>query len=830
MVSGETIGHYKILEPLGAGGMGEVFLALDTTLGRKVAIKLLPAQFTSDPERLPRFQQEASTASALNHPNIITIHEIGAAEGRQFITTEFIEGETLRQVMDHAGLTLSETLDIAAQVAAALEAAHEAGIAHRDIKPENIMIRRRDRIVKVLDFGLAKLTEKSADKRVTDSEMATRALVRTMAGVVMGTTYYMSPEQARGAPVDERTDIWSLGVVLYEMLSGQTPFKGETGEDVRASILRDEPAPLPAEVPEPIKLVVEKALRKNRDERCQTASEMLSDLRSLQTQAFDSNSQAARISPGPSTAAPPQALPTDVAAIAQTGGPASTQTASSAEYIAGAIKQHKTVAIVSLSIIVLAAAALVYFVRGRGVATNSINSIAVLPFVNANNDPNTEYFSDGVTESIINSLSQLPHTKVLARTTVFRYKGRETDPQRTGRELGVDALLTGRVLQQADNLTIQAELVRVADGSELWGGRYNKKLADIFALQNEIAGEISETLRVKLTSEDQKRVNKRQTNNVEAYQLYLKGKHETGKFSPDAIQKAIDYFNQAIAADPSYAAPYAGLSDIHSLMGHIVVPPREIYPRAKAEAEKALALDESSPEAHNAMGAVGLFYDWNFPAAEREFKRAIELNPNYAESYSQYSGYFKVMRDYSQEIAQARRGQELDPLSAFANMELGEAFYHARRYDEAINQITKTLDLDPNLVGFAYHVRARAYAQKKMYREAIADCQRWASAFHDDPQALASLGHVYASMGNRREAQQMLDKLQEISKQRYFSTYWIAVVYAGLGDNDRALQYLEKAFAERYFLMVWINSDPRFDSLRSDARFSDLVKRIGLSN
>ena len=830
LAAGEMISHYKLLEQLGAGGMGEVWLALDTRLGRRVAIKLLPMQFTGNSERLSRFRQEAASASALNHPNIITIHEIGEAAGQQFITTEFIEGETLRRLMDHDGLSISETLDIAAQVAAALEAAHEAGIAHRDIKPDNVMIRRRDRIVKVVDFGLAKLTERSTDKRVSGSEVATRALVRTLAGVVMGTTFYMSPEQARGAQVDERTDIWSLGVVLYEMLSGQPPFKGETAEDVRVSILRDEPAPLPAEMSEPLRVVVEKALRKNRDQRYQTASEMLSDLRGLQTQAFDSRNQAVRTFSGISSGLPRAALPTEMTPASPTARPEPHQTASSAEYITGAIRRHKLGTIAALTIFVLVSAALVYFSRqGRGAAANSISSIAVMPFVNVSKDPNTEYFSDGITETIINSLSQLPGTKVLARTTVFRYKGRETDLQKTGGELGVDAVLTGRVLQQGDSLTIQADLVRVADGSELWGARYNKKLSDVFELETEIAGEISEKLRLKLSSDEQKRVTRRQTNNLEAYQLYLRGHHEASKFSPDAIQKAIDYYNRAIAADPSYAAPHAGLSEIHTLMAHVLVPPREIYPRAKAEAEKALALDESSPEAHNAMGAVELFYEWNFPAAERELKRSIELNPNYAESYSQYSGYFKVMRNYSEEIAQARHGQELDPLSAFANMELGEALYQARRYDEAIDQITKTLDLDPNLVGFAYHVRARAYEQKKMYPEAIADCLRWANAFHGDPFALASLGHVYGSMGSRREAQEVLDQLQEISKQRYFSSYWTAVAYAGLGDNDRAFQNLEKAFADRYFLMIWINSDPRFDNLRSDPRFADLVKRIGIS-
>ena len=388
-------------------------------------------------------------------------------------------------------------------------------------------------------------------------------------------------------------------------------------------------------------------------------------------------------------------------------------------------------------------------------------------------------------------------------------------------------MLTGRVTQQGDTLTIQADLVRVSDGSELWGGRYNKKLADVFAVQNEIANEISETLRLKLNSDEQKRVTNHSTDNVEAYQLYLKGQFEANKFTPEGLGKGIEYFNQAIAIDPTYALAYAGLSDLYIAQAHVFVPPKEGYAKAKWAAEKAAQLDDTLAEAHEALGSVKLYSDWDFPAAEREFKRAIELNPNYSLAHSNLSCKFKALRRYPEEIAEARRGQELDPLSAFANMELGEAFYHARRYDEAIEQIKKTLELDPQFF-VTYHVGARAYEQKKMYAEAIAACQEWLKIFHDDPIALASLAHVYATMGKRREAEDIIRKLLEISKQRYFSPYWIAVAYAGLGDNDQAFQYFEKAFEDRYFLMIWINSDPRFDNLRSDPRFADLVRRVGL--
>jgi len=819
--------RYSIISLLGVGGMGEVYLAEDTKLGRKVSIKTLPTEFTNDTERLRRFHHEARAASALNHPNLLTIHEIGSEAGAHFIAAEYIDGETLRATLRRGRMKVDDALDVAQQTAFALTAAHGAGIVHRDIKPENIMV-RTDGIVKVLDFGLAKLLEDHA-REMVDHEADTRALVLTDPGKVLGTPQYMSPEQARGQDLDARTDIWSLGVVLYEMLAGRPPFRGETKSHTVVSILENEPPPLATfapDIPAELQRIARKALTKDPDSRYQTARDLMIDLKTLRRD-LDFKSEMRRsstsVADSDSIATQQEFKPATPAADTSIDEKRSTAEVATSSRLS----VRSRIAILIVLVVLALSGFLIWNYSRWHTAPGTINSIAVLPFVNANDDPNTEYFSDGVTESIINSLSALPQTKVLARTTVFRYKGREADLQSVGSELGVDALLTGRVSQQGDTLTIQADLVRVSDGSELWGGRYNKKLADIFAVQNEIANEISETLRLKLNSEVQKRVTKHSTDSVEAYQSYLKGQFEIHKFTPESLQKGIQYFNHAIDLDPNYALAYAGLADLYIAQAHVFVPPREGYAKAKFNAEKAAQLDSTLAEAHEVLGSVKLYSDWDFPAAEREFKQAIGLNPNASQVHTNFSCYYKALKRYPEEIAEARHGQELDPLSAFANMELGEAFYQSRRYDESIEQIKKALELDPQFF-VSYHVRARAYEQKKMYAESVADCQEWLKIFPDDPSALATLAHVYATMGKRREAEGIIGKLLVFSKQRYFSPYWIAVAYAGTGDNDQAFRYLEKALEDRYFLMIWINSDPRLDNLRPDQRFADLVRRIGV--
>ncbi|MDQ6652311.1 MAG: protein kinase [Acidobacteriota bacterium] len=834
---GTGLGRYEIRSKIGEGGMGEVYLAQDTKLERTVALKILPANVAADRQRMQRFIQEAKAASGLNHPNILTIHEIEQIDSRHFIATEFIDGETLRQHLNAGRVKIAEALDISVQIASALSAAHAAGIIHRDIKPENIM-RRRDGIVKVLDFGLAKLSERTGTGAV-DTEAATKALVQTEPGVVMGTAAYMSPEQARGIDTDARTDIFSLGVVLYEMLAGRAPFAGETTADIISVLLQKEPQPLSTlapEVPAELQHIVSKALRKDRDERYQTVKSLLVDLKTLQKEL----DFAAKLERG---TAPPE-LKGSGGEIKSGDGRAAVSTASGAAspitnegsraslnagHIVSEIRQHKRGFIVALSVLILAVVSLSYWFyvkRSRTVNSTAIESIAVLPFVNASQDPNADYLSDGIAESLMNSLSQLPNLKVMSRNTTFRYKGKEQEAQKVGRELNVRAVLTGKVQQVGDQVVINVSLDDAVDSHHIWGEQYVRKFADILTVQREIAKEVSTSLRLKLTLVDEQHLAKRSTDNVEAYQLYLKGQYEWKKHTEEDLRKSVEYYYQALTKDPNYALAYAGLAASYTVLGNSYLPPNETFPKAKAYATKALEIDETLAEAHVVMGAARLLYDWNWAEAERELKRAQALDPNNAEAHNLYGYYLKAMGRLDEANVETRRSQELDPLSLMINTDVGVNSYYARRYDEAIAQNEKTVNLDPRFF-IAYLWLGQAYEQKKMYAEAIATFQKGMNEAERHPQLLASLGRAYALAGQPDKAQKALDELREMSKSRYVSPYLIAVVYAGLGDKDQAFAWLEQAYQDRSFFLIWLKVEPRFDSLRDDPRFQDLLRRVG---
>ena len=622
--AGTKLGRYEIRSKIGAGGMGEVYLAQDTKLDRKVALKILPAEVAADGDRMSRFIQEAKAASALNHPNIITIHEIDQTDSVHFIATEYIDGETLSQRMRAAPMKLGEVLDVAAQIASALSAAHAAGIVHRDIKPDNIMM-RPDGVVKVLDFGLAKLTERPPD--AIDTEAPTRAAVKTGPGIVMGTTAYMSPEQARGITVDERTDIFSFGVVLYETVTGRLPFEGSTSSEVLASILSEkEPQPLARyarDVPAELERIVEKALCKDRLERYQTVKDLLLDLKHLK-QELEFERKRERSVPPKSKSAPALGEQTQERTVMDSVARSTLNMSGTTT----AIKvNHRNIVIIvaALSIIASAVGAYLYFARAR---SGAINSVAVLPFANTSNDPNMEYLSDGISEALINSLTELQQLRVIARSTVFRYKGKEVDPQTIGRDLNVRALLMGRVRQTGDNLNIQVDLVDATTGAQLWGREYESKSADVLSVKQAIGREVTERLRLRLSGDEQRQLTKRDTTISESFQFYLRGRHYWNKRSAESIKKAIEQFQQAIDLDPNYALGYVGLADSYlQLEQYAGAPASEIMPRARAAVDRALQLDDSLSEAHATSASINQKL-WRWTEAEEELKRAISLNPN----------------------------------------------------------------------------------------------------------------------------------------------------------------------------------------------------------
>ena len=829
---GGSISHYRIVSKIGEGGMGEVYLAHDTKLERQVALKILSADVAKDKDLVRRFEQEAKAASALNHPNILTVHEIGDFEDSRYIATELIKGQTLRNLLHNEPLTLREALDVAMQVAAALNAAHEAGIVHRDIKPENIMI-RDDGLVKVLDFGLAKLAPHQP-KNVA-SEETTLAHINTKPGVIMGTVVYMSPEQARGKPTDARSDIWSLGAVMHEMLTGEILFGGETSSDSIVAILTKEPPPLEETTPSELQRIVRKSLQKKADERYQTVKDLLLDVKNLKHELeFSEELERSHIprSTGSSNVVTGQVAEN---ATAMHSGTLSTQNSmlqhlSSAEYLVSGIKSHKLIAAPALLILILGAGFLGYrsFLSG----SKQIESIAVMPFVNPGADADTEYLADGITESLINSLSQLPKLRMIARSSVFRYKGKEVNPQAVGRELGVQAILTGRVVQHGDNLSISVELVDVQNNSHLWGAQYNRKLSDLLTMQSEISLDISQKLRSRLAGEDQKRVTKHYTENTEAYQAYLKGRYYWNKGLGPGFEKSREYFQQAIDRDPTYALAYSGLADYYGFASaNGLLPPDENWPKVEAAANKALALDGTLAESYNPLAAVKLYYYRDWPAAERYFRRGIELNPNFAEIHTHYALCLVLFGRGDEALAEVQRAIEFEPLSLRFSYFRGRLLFSMRQYDRAIDQLGKALELDPNFP-VAHESLGDAYEQKGMYREAVTEWGKALTLSGAGDQG-SILERTYASSGFeaavRALAQQQLEKLNERMKRgEYVPASEYVTVYTRLGDKEQAFAWLDKAVQERNAFVFAVRVDPIYDKLRDDPRYADLVHRMGL--
>src|SRR6266536_852940 len=830
--------RYSIISLLGVGGMGSVHLATDTRLGRKVALKTLPSEFTNDQERLRRFQQEARAASALNHPNIVTIHELGAESGAHFIATEYIDGETLRAKLKRGRMKLDDALDMAQQTAFALTAAHGAGIVHRDIKPENIMV-RQDGIVKVLDFGIAKLLENRSHESV-DPEGETRALVLTDAGIVMGTPAYMSPEQARGIELDARTDIWSLGVLLYEMVAGRPPFCGETKSHTVVSILEAEPPPLSTfapDTPAELQRIVRKALTKERDDRYQTARDLMIDLKSLrreldiQSEIKRSTASGIGVSQAVATSQGVSNNATEIRFSPPATSAADARSTSSGATLLQGIKLSKRSALLAITIVLLLIVLVLgywFFFRPTSTGTQ-INSIAVLPFVNESGNQDAEYLSDGISESLINTLSQLPGVKVIARSSSFQYKGKNVDLQQAAKALGVEVILTGRVSQRGDNVQIGAELVNARDQTQMWGEQYNRKLTDILVVQQEISREVSNKLRLKLSGEEQQHITKAYTQSAEAYELYLKGQYLSGKSTEEGFKKAIDYYQQAIDKDPNYALAHVGLGNAFKALGGVLgfARPDATAPQGKADIMKALAIDDTLADAHAALGSFKLAYDWDWPGTEREYERALQLNPNLSSAHSGYGTYLQSLVRFDEAVAERELSRQLDPTSPLAIANAGYPLYYAHRFDQALEYYRKALELDPDY-SWAHLWIGQVYVQQGRYSEAIAEIKKAIAFSNGNTRDIATLGHAYAVAGKRSEALKTLGELQERAKQQYVSPYFIALIYAGLGEKDQTFRWLEKAFEERHPYLSLIKVEPVFDDLHSDPRFTELVRRVGI--
>jgi eukaryotic-like serine/threonine-protein kinase len=787
--AGVRLGPYEIVSPLGAGGMGEVYRARDTRLHREVAIKVLPGSFSQDTDRLRRFEREARAASALNHPAILTVHDFGEHDGIPYVVTELLEGSTLRERLAGGRLPVRKALDYAGQIARGLAAAHAKGIVHRDVKPENVFVTNDGR-VKILDFGLAKLAGERDGAAGTESPTQTHG---TEPGVVMGTVGYMSPEQVKGELADARSDIFSFGAVLYEMLTGARAFSGGSAAETMSAILRDDP-PKPSGtfpgVAASLDRIVRRCLEKSRQERFQSASDL--------------------------------AYALDEAAQTEAGSAVRTTAVPGRRRLAGWIFLG-----------VLAAGLAAWFLIRPVVArresdrlAGSIRSLVVLPLSNLSRDPEQQFFSDGMTEELIASLGRIRTLRVISRTSAMRYRETRKSVPEIARELNVDGVVEGTIQKAGDRVRITAQLIDAETDRQLWNAKYERDLKDVLALQSDVAQAIAREIQVAVSPQEQSRLARRALVDPEAHRDYLLGRYHWNQRSADGYRKALEAFQQSIAKDPTYASAWAGLADTYTTLGFYVLTPRETMGKAKSAALKALEFDPDLPEAHASLANILFSFDWNWRSAEEEFRRAIDLNPSYATGRHWHAMFLAALGRSDEALAEEKQALECDPLSLVVNSALGMQYYFARRHDEAIQQFRKALDMDSEFsiakLGLGY-----AYAAKGMFGQAVTVGEKYFAVPTADSYALGALPYFQGRAGRRDDAIRSLEKLKALSKDRYVSPVTFLLAYLGLGEKDEAFAWLEKAYQERAVLL-YIKLDPIFDPIRDDPRFAQLLRRMGL--